>query len=100
MKLRIYSAFATVFTLSTPAFAQLPKSARLFEQNCLMCHGPVKSGQTADATALRRMSPEAIVAAIGRSAAHEPLARLSDDERRAIAEYLAGRNFMAPNQPL
>ena len=97
MKLRNYSALAAALMLCAPAFAQLPKSARLFEQNCLMCHGNVRSGP-ADANALRQMTPEAIFDAIGKSAAHEPLARLSEDDRRAIAVYLAGRNFMAPNQ--
>jgi hypothetical protein len=67
MTLRICSAFAAALT-------RLPKTARLFEQNCLMCHENVKSGQTADATARRRMTSEAIVAAIRRGAAHEPLA--------------------------
>jgi polyvinyl alcohol dehydrogenase (cytochrome) len=98
MKLLLYSSLATCLTFCAPALAQLPKSARLFEQNCLMCHGNVKTGQTPDANALRRMAPEAIVTEIGKGSAHEPLARLSDVDRRAIAEYLAGRNFMAPNQ--
>ena len=42
------------------AQAQLPKSARLFEQYCITCHGNVQSQQAPDVNALRRIAPEAI----------------------------------------
>ena len=79
------------------AWAQLPKSGRLFEQNCLTCHANAPSPQAEDVTKLRRMTPEAIVDALGRSAAHAQARQLPDADQRAIAEYLSGRNFMAGN---
>src|SRR5579871_637880 len=79
------------------AFAQLPKSARLFEQSCLACHGCTQDGSLPDATALRQMTPESIVQAIGSGTAHEPARQLSESNKRAIGEFLSGRNFMPDN---
>ena len=75
------------------AFAQLPKSAKLFEQNCITCHANVAGSAGPAAGALRGLTPEAIVAKL---ANHGGVSSLPDDDKRAIAEYLSGRNFMAP----
>src|ERR1700674_5412577 len=79
------------------AQAQLPKSARLFEQYCITCHGNVQSQQAPDVNALRRIAPEAIYDVLTNRSTHAQARQLADDERRAIAEYLGGRNFMAAN---
>jgi polyvinyl alcohol dehydrogenase (cytochrome) len=79
------------------AQAQLPKSARLFEQNCITCHGNVQSQQAPDANALRRLAPEAIYDVLTTRSTHAQARQLADDERRAIAEYLGGRNLMPAN---
>jgi polyvinyl alcohol dehydrogenase (cytochrome) len=79
------------------AQAQLPKSARLFEQNCITCHGNVQTQQAPDVNALRRMTPEAIYEVLTTRSTHAQARQLADDERRAIAEYLGGRNLMAAN---
>ena len=79
------------------AQAQLPRSARLFEQSCITCHGNVQSQQAADVNALRRMTPEAIYEVLTTRSTHAQARQLADDERRAIAEYLGGRNLMAAN---
>src|SRR5581483_1669986 len=49
-----------------------------------------------DVTTLRQKSPEAIVEALAKGAPHEKARQLSDEDKRLIAEYLSGRNFMAP----
>jgi len=82
--------------LSAAALAQLPKSGRLFEQNCVMCHANGPGGQGPEAGALRRLTPEAIVQALASGSAHEPARRLSEDDQRAIGEFLGGRNYMMP----
>jgi len=79
------------------AVAQLPKSARLFEQNCLGCHGNGPGQRGPDATALRQMTPEAIVQALASGAAHQQARQLSDADQRAIGVFLNGRNFMGGN---
>src|SRR5579864_3437051 len=76
-----------------PAQAQLPKSSHLFEQNCLMCHTNLDSKRAPDTTALRQIAPETIYQVLNTSATHQPLRQLPDDDKRAIAEYLSGRNF-------
>jgi polyvinyl alcohol dehydrogenase (cytochrome) len=79
------------------AVAQIPKSSRLFEQNCIACHGYTQGQRGPDATALRQMTPEAIAQALGRGAAHEQARQLADTDQRAIGEFLSGRNFMVGN---
>jgi polyvinyl alcohol dehydrogenase (cytochrome) len=78
------------------AQAQLPKSGRLFEQDCVMCHGNVAGGPGPEAGALRRLSPEIIVQALASGSAHAQARSLPESDRRAIAEFLSGRNYMAP----
>jgi polyvinyl alcohol dehydrogenase (cytochrome) len=76
------------------ARAQLPKSARLFDQNCLGCHPNVRSGSAPDVTALRQMTPEAIYQTLTTRASHLQASQLSNEEKQWIAEYLSGRNMM------
>ena len=83
---------------SGSALAQLPKSARLFEQNCLGCHGYGPGQRGPDATALRQRTPEAIVQALAKGEAHMQARQLSNDDQRAIGTFLNGRNFMGGNE--
>ncbi len=80
------------------AFAQLPKSGRLFEQNCVMCHGNVAGGKGPEAGALRRLTPEAILQALASGSAHAQARQLSEADQRAIGEFLSGRNYMAAGE--
>jgi polyvinyl alcohol dehydrogenase (cytochrome) len=89
----IPGATLLVLVVFVPAQAQLPKSSRLFEQNCLMCHTNLDSRLAPDTTALRQIAPEAIYQVLNTSATHQPLRQLPDDDKRAIAAYLSGRNF-------
>jgi hypothetical protein len=93
----VATASTMLFLLSGSAAAQLPKSSRLFEQNCIACHGYTQGQRGPDATALRQMTPEAIVQALGKGAAHEQARQLADTDQRAIGEFLSGRNFMPGN---
>ena len=88
----------TMLLFCGSAMAQLPKSARLFEQNCLACHGYAPGQRGPDATALRQMTPERIVQALDRGAAHDQARLLTEADKRAIGEFLSGRNFMAGNE--
>src|SRR6266700_4032885 len=71
--------------------AQTVANLRLFEQHCTNCHGnPAGPKGALDGLKLRQMAPEAIYAALGRA----PHANVpSDQEKRAIAEYLGGRKI-------
>ncbi len=87
--------FALLALTSPFALAQLPKSAKLFEQNCIRCHANVPGSAGPGAAVLRRLEPEAIVAKL---ASHPAGGVLPDADQRAIAEYLSGRNLMAAGE--
>ncbi len=93
----VAAASMMLLMLSGSALAQLPKSARLFEQNCFGCHGYGPGQRGPDITALRQMTPEAIVQALATGAAHQQARQLSDADQRAIGTFLNGRNFMGGN---
>jgi len=89
------SRMAVVLITAPLTMAQLPKSARLFDQNCVSCHANTPGSAGPEAGALRRLTPEAIV---NKLATHGAAAALSNDDKVAIAEYLSGRNYMAPGE--
>jgi polyvinyl alcohol dehydrogenase (cytochrome) len=78
-----------LWTIS-PVTAQLPKSGKLFEQHCISCHANVAGSAGPDAGALRRLTPERVVAKL---ANHGNVSTLADTDKIAIAEYLAGRSY-------
>jgi polyvinyl alcohol dehydrogenase (cytochrome) len=77
------------------AFAQGVADLRLFEQNCTSCHGNPKVPKAADGLQLRKMTPEAVYAAITTGQTHAALSALKDEEKRMIAGYLGGRKVDA-----
>lgn len=84
-------------TLALPAWAQLPQSARLFDRNCFTCHTYQQGQRAPDVSALRQMTPEAVMEALAKGTAHERARQLPEDDKRAIAEYLSGRNMLPAN---
>ena len=104
-----------VLLSAAAALAQPPQPARrpplfgpaermaaqpLFNNNCASCHKNVMS--SADQNALRennapdtdtlaRMAPEAIYAALTTGAMVQQASKLSDDEKRVLAEFFGGR---------
>src|SRR5450755_670074 len=86
-----------VFTLfpGHPAFAQGTTDLRAFEKRCTSCHGNPSVVQAPDGIALRKLTPEAVYAAITTGAIHAKLSDVSDDEKRMIAGYLGGRKVDA-----
>src|SRR5580692_2384919 len=77
------------------AFAQGTADLRAFEKRCTSCHGNPSVAQAPDGLALRKLTPEAVYAAITTGATHAKLADVSDDEKRVIAGYLGGRKVNA-----
>jgi len=78
-----------------PVFAQGVTDLRAFEKRCTSCHGNPSVAQAPDGLALRKLTPEAVYAAITTGATHAKLAEVSDDEKRMIAGYLGGRKVDA-----
>jgi polyvinyl alcohol dehydrogenase (cytochrome) len=78
-----------------PTSAQTVADLRLFGQNCTSCHGNPKVPKAADGLQLRRMTAEAVYAAITTGQTHAGLNALKDEEQRVIAGYLGGRKVDA-----
>src|SRR5262245_34094373 len=73
------------------ALAQAPNGQALFENTCATCHTAAGDARTPSLAALRQRSPEDIVTALTTGLMREQGADLQAAERRAIAEFLAGR---------
>jgi polyvinyl alcohol dehydrogenase (cytochrome) len=73
------------------ALAQAPNGQALFENTCATCHTAAGDARTPALAALKQRPPEAIVDALTTGVMREQGADLRDAERRAIAEFLAGR---------
>ncbi|MBZ5539992.1 MAG: PQQ-binding-like beta-propeller repeat protein [Acidobacteriia bacterium] len=71
----------------------------LFEGRCLICHGP--AGRATHREALAKLGAEAIYQSISTGVMKEQAAGLTEEERRAIAEFLAGaeKTVAAPPVP-
>jgi polyvinyl alcohol dehydrogenase (cytochrome) len=83
-----------MFLLVEFAPAQSPEAGRLFEQNCVTCHGNAAIEKAPDPSVLRQMSPEAVYKALTSGAMVPQAEKLSDQQKRIIAEYLGGRNLV------
>jgi polyvinyl alcohol dehydrogenase (cytochrome) len=64
----------------------------LFDSNCASCHaGPARVERAPDLKTLMEFTPETVLAALTTGNMAIPAQKLTDDEKRAIAEYLGGR---------
>jgi len=93
--LSILSLLAIALLSGHAAFAQGTTDLRAFEKRCTSCHGNPSVAQAPDGLALRKLTPEAVYAAIATGTTHAKLADVSDDEKRMIAGYLGGRKVDA-----
>ncbi len=69
--------------------------SRQFGENCRVCHRNPPVERAPDPAALKSMAPERIYAAITTGEMKEQAKNLSDADKRAIAEFLAGRRLGA-----
>jgi len=64
-----------------------------FGAYCRSCHGNAQVERAPDPSVLKSMSPERIYAALTTGAMKQQAKDLTDADKRAIAEYLAGRRL-------
>ncbi len=78
--------------ITTSVLAQGPDGAALFQRDCASCHAaPTAESRAPNREALRLRTPESIVNVLGDGVMRVQGEKLSDPERRAIAEFLTGR---------
>jgi len=77
------------------ALAQVPApdGAAVFQRACATCHNGAPDSRAPRVETLRENSPEAIIDALVSGAMRLQGSRLGGAERRAVAEYLAGRKI-------
>ena len=91
------SALAALLLTVPPALPQVRLSestgVNLFNSNCTSCHGnpPVENAPTE--TVIKQMSPERIYEATTTGAMKNMAQKLSDEDKRLLAEYMGGRKL-------
>jgi polyvinyl alcohol dehydrogenase (cytochrome) len=65
----------------------------LFLNNCTSCHGTPPVEHAPDQSAIKQMPPERIYEAITTGPMKTMAAKLTDDEKRLLAEYMGGRKL-------
>ncbi len=66
-------------------------AAGLYERYCGKCHDPERAGPTPTLDELRLLAPEEIFGAMLTGTMKQPAQHLSDEEKRLLAEWIAGR---------
>ena len=95
-------ALAVVWALAagvSPAAAQAPGGAALFEEHCVACHVGDVVPRALSIDNMRALPPEVIVGALTDGAMQQQGAELSPAERRAVAEFITGRSVTTDARP-
>jgi polyvinyl alcohol dehydrogenase (cytochrome) len=88
----VFLLTAAVVVGATSACRQASNGDVLFEKHCAGCHGSSAAIEKApELASLRQRSPEAILTALTTGSMSTQVARLTDGQKRAIAEYTASR---------
>jgi polyvinyl alcohol dehydrogenase (cytochrome) len=75
---------------STEGLPQAPGAA-IYDRSCASCHAHPTGPRVPDLKALMALSPETIYTQMTAGVMVVPAQKLSDEEKRAVAEYLGGR---------
>jgi polyvinyl alcohol dehydrogenase (cytochrome) len=86
-------ALLTVLLAASPAFAQAPDGAQVFNASCSNCHNGAADSRAPTLDTLRSRTPEAIVEALMTGVMRPQGSRLSGAERRAVAEFVTGKHM-------
>jgi len=83
----------TVLLLLPTTATAVDRAAISYRRYCRNCHDPRKAGQTPSITMLRRMSAEAVLKAMEKGTMKPVAEPLTKEQRRALAEYVAGKKL-------
>src|SRR5580693_8493525 len=92
--LMLMTSLALLLAAPDSARAQATEGLVRFEVKCASCHqnAAANAPKAPDAAKLRRMSAEAVYAALDK-APHTQIPDLPDEDKRLIAAYLGGRKI-------
>jgi polyvinyl alcohol dehydrogenase (cytochrome) len=94
MKLSVLTALVFV---AANAFAQAPNGQAIYDKSCASCHQqPGADSRAPNREGLRQFSPESILTALTTGNMYRQGYDLSDAEKKAVAEWLAGRAVGSP----
>src|SRR5690348_3840259 len=85
-----------VIVIGSAARAAAPDGEALFKQRCATCHEGKPQARMPGREELKARTPESIYQAMFAGAMVPQSAGLTPDEGRAIARYLAGKEFRGP----
>src|SRR5690348_4133018 len=86
------ASLAMLTATTDKALAQSTVGLRLFETKCASCHQSAQNQKAPDASRLRKMTPEAVFAALSK-APHTQIQGLSDEDKKTVAAHLGGRKI-------
>lgn len=90
------SILFAILSLGT-AFAAAPDGEALYKQRCATCHDGKAQARTPSRDEIANRSPEFVYRVMFEGAMVVQSSGLSDDEGRAIARYLTGKEFASSN---
>lgn len=94
---RLPLLLATVALAAPALFSQVRLSestgVNLFKNNCISCHGTPLVENAPSELVIKQMPPERIYEAITTGAMKNMAQKLSDEEKRLLAEYMGGRKI-------
>jgi polyvinyl alcohol dehydrogenase (cytochrome) len=98
MRLRLsVVAIGSIYALAAPVFAQAPDGAAVYQKSCSTCHQqPTAENRAPNREGLGQFSPESILTALTTGNMYRQGYDLSDAEKKAVAEFLAGRAMGSP----
>ena len=83
---------AAMLVAATSALAQTPDGNAIYQKSCASCHQqPGADSRAPNRDGLRQFSPESILTALTTGNMYRQGYDLSDPEKKAVAEFLAGR---------
>src|SRR6266446_3588383 len=87
----------TTFLLAVyaaPAFAQAPDGNAVYQKACATCHAqPAADNRAPNRESLAQFAPESIFTSLTSGNMFRQAQELSEAEKKAVAEFLAGRAF-------
>src|SRR5438105_4155830 len=88
---------AAILALATSAFAQTLDGDAIYQKSCASCHQqPGADSRAPNREALRQFSPESILTALTTGRMTQQGYALNNEEKKAVAELLAGRAVGSP----